>query len=64
MLRIGMDLGGTKVEGIVIDEQDNEVLRKRVPTEQEQGYDHIISNIGGLYREYMATCRSRRAART
>ena len=54
MLRIGMDLGGTKVEGIVIDEQDNEVLRKRVPTEQEQGYDHIISNIGGLYRELVA----------
>jgi fructokinase len=48
--KIGIDLGGTKIEGILLDAQDNEVIRKRVPTEQEQGYDHIVSNIIGVYK--------------
>jgi len=46
----GIDLGGTKIEGVVIKSKDNpEVLaRLRVPTEQEGGYQHIISQIGKL----------------
>ena len=32
MLRIGIDLGGTKIEGIALDEHGHELLRKRVPT--------------------------------
>ena len=32
MLRIGIDLGGTKTEGIVIDAGGNELIRERVPT--------------------------------
>lgn len=47
--RIGMDLGGTKIEGIVLDEQGRELLRKRVPTEREKGYNHILDNIQRLY---------------
>ena len=31
-LRVGIDLGGTKVECIALDEQGNERLRRRVPT--------------------------------
>ncbi len=54
MFKIGMDLGGTKIEGIVLDEEDNELFRKRVPTEQEQGYKHIVSNISHLYRDLIA----------
>jgi fructokinase len=49
--KIGIDLGGTKIECIVLDEQDNEVIRKRVPTEREHGYEHIVRNIAGLYRD-------------
>jgi len=49
MRRIGIDLGGTKIEGCVLDDADGRVLRRqRVPTEQERGYDHIVETIAGL----------------
>lgn len=42
----GIDLGGTKIEAVAMN-QDGEVLsRRRLPTEREKGYDHIISQIG------------------
>jgi fructokinase len=47
--KTGIDLGGTKIEGIVLDEQLNEVFRKRIATEQEGGYDHILNNIRSMY---------------
>lgn len=49
MFKIGIDLGGTKIEGIILDKDLKEVFRKRIPTEQEKGYDHILSNIASLY---------------
>jgi len=47
--RIGIDLGGTKIEGIALDDQGEERFRKRVPTEQEHGYEHILDNVKKLY---------------
>jgi len=44
-----MDLGGTKIEGIALDPDGNEVARQRISTEQEKGYDHILSNIKSLH---------------
>lgn len=46
----GIDLGGTKIEGVVMkgSDPDNLLCRIRVPTEQEGGYDHIISQINLL----------------
>ncbi len=45
----GVDLGGTKIEGIVVNAETGEILaRERVPTEADQGYDHILSQIAGL----------------
>lgn len=42
----GVDLGGTKIEGVVMNAENNEVLsRKRVPTEADKGYEHIISQV-------------------
>lgn len=43
----GIDLGGTKVEGVILKSaEDPEVLfRDRLPTESEKGYDHIIGRI-------------------
>lgn len=43
----GIDLGGTKIEGIVLrDANSLEVIeRLRVPTESEQGYEHILDQI-------------------
>ena len=51
MNRIGIDLGGTKIEGILTTEDPMDVLvRKRVSTEQEKGYAQVLSNIAGLIR--------------
>jgi len=45
----GIDLGGTKIEGLVLRSTDREVLfRDRVPTEADQGYDHILGQIKKL----------------
>lgn len=43
----GIDLGGTKIEGVVLKGrgQLNIVKRLRVPTESNKGYDHIIRQI-------------------
>jgi len=43
----GIDLGGTKIEGVVIDASapDRPVARVRVPTESDQGYDHIVGRV-------------------
>ncbi|WKN30750.1 ROK family protein [Porifericola rhodea] len=46
----GIDLGGTKIEGVILkNAEDPEVLlRTRIPTEQAGGYEHIISRIKSL----------------
>src|SRR5580658_6843436 len=49
MLRIGIDLGGTKIEGIILDDQGQERFRKRIETQQELGYRHILNRIRELY---------------
>ncbi len=43
----GIDLGGTKIEGVILDPaKPGEALhRLRVPTEASGGYDHILSQI-------------------
>ena len=46
MYIIGIDLGGTKIEAILV---KNDILqpikKKRIPTESEQGYDAILQKI-------------------
>jgi fructokinase len=51
MFRIGIDLGGTKIEGIVLDTGGKELFRKRIPTEQQHGYEHILKRIQLLHDE-------------
>lgn len=43
----GIDLGGTKIEGAIIESAKNAktLARLRIPTEQEGGYQHIIQQI-------------------
>jgi len=48
---IGIDLGGTKIEGIVLDEALAPCARVRVPTEQEGGYEHIVQRVTSLVTE-------------
>ena len=47
MYKIGIDLGGTKTEIIVLDENLNVLERKRVPTPQNN-YNEIINTITTL----------------
>ena len=42
MNRIGIDLGGTKIEGILLDDELNVLNRKRVSTDREKGYSEIL----------------------
>ena len=49
MFRIGIDLGGTKIEGIVLDAQGKELFRQRVATQREQGYLPILNRIKSLH---------------
>ncbi|HYA37972.1 MAG TPA: ROK family protein [Candidatus Methylomirabilis sp.] len=48
MARIGIDLGGTKTEGIVMDDAGNILARERLPTPQADGYEAILRNIRAL----------------
>ena len=49
MYQLGIDLGGTKIEGVVLDHNGHELFRHRIRTEQKKGYDHITQNIKSLY---------------
>ncbi len=49
--RIGVDLGGTKIEGVVLDPEGVELFRKRVPTERDRGYEHILKTLKDLSEE-------------
>ncbi len=44
---LGIDLGGTKIEGAFVDPQNpqNALARLRLPTESTQGYDHVLAQI-------------------
>jgi fructokinase len=61
MHRIGIDLGGTKTEGIVMDAGGNILLRERRPTPQADGYHAILANTRDLVleleRRVSNTCR-------
>lgn len=50
MDRIGIDLGGTKIEGIVLDESFETIDRKRIQTPQND-YNAIVNSIIGLVNE-------------
>jgi len=49
--KIGIDLGGTKIEGILVDEKFDLIERKRIETHQENGYDSIVKSITSLVNE-------------
>lgn len=46
----GIDLGGTKIEGVVLQPEEllNPIVRTRIDTEGVKGYDHIVSQISKL----------------
>ena len=50
MYKLGVDLGGTKIEAILLDENFNEIKRKRIPTPQND-YKKILDSISSLVAE-------------
>ncbi len=49
--RIGIDLGGTKIEGIILNSNSKEIFRKRLKTHQEKGYEQLLFTIAQFYTE-------------
>jgi fructokinase len=54
MLRFGIDLGGTKTEGVVLDGDGRERFRERVPTDPSS-YDAVLAGIEQLYQRMAAS---------
>jgi fructokinase len=52
--RIGIDMGGTKTEAVLLDTEDRLLFRKRIPTPGQEGYEIILHSVYDLIRE---TCR-------
>jgi fructokinase len=48
-VRIGIDLGGTKIEGVALDDAGALIARERIATEREGGYAHILGRIATLH---------------
>ncbi len=48
MNRIGIDLGGTKIEGILLGPDNSVLERRRIATNQEDGYQAIVNRIAEL----------------
>ena len=59
-MRIGIDLGGTKIEGIVLDDGGKERARLRVATPQGS-YEATVDGVAAVVRE-LEKPRSARAA--
>jgi fructokinase len=57
-VRIGLDLGGTKIEAVALRsapfEAPDIALRRRIPTEQKRGYEAIVASAAALLREVAA----------
>ncbi|MBI4516219.1 MAG: ROK family protein [Deltaproteobacteria bacterium] len=46
--RVGVDLGGTKIEAVVVDLHHQVIERRRITTQAERGYGHIVERIAEL----------------
>jgi fructokinase len=52
--KIGIDLGGTKTESILLNPAGKEVYRKRISTPKQEGYQAILDSVCGLCCETAA----------
>ena len=50
-IHFGIDLGGTKIELVAIDDKFNILHRERISTESEKGSDHVLDQIDFLYKK-------------
>ncbi|MBJ6749059.1 ROK family protein [Geomonas anaerohicana] len=54
MFRIGIDLGGTKTEGVLLDPADAVLVRERRSTPLAEGYQAILESVAHLLRDLAA----------
>src|ERR1700727_1117009 len=49
----GIDLGGTKIEGVILESisNPNPLVRTRIDTEASGGYEHVLDQIAKLLAE-------------
>lgn len=61
----GIDLGGTKIEGAILDptQPDRAIHRLRLPTESSKGYDHVLQQIVSVVSELEKVSAEKRPAR-
>ncbi|SIQ40633.1 fructokinase [Aeromonas sp. RU39B] len=52
MLRLGLDIGGTKMEGILLDAAGHELMRRRIPT--PQGYQAFLGGVSEFVNSFLA----------
>ncbi len=48
--KVGIDYGGTKIEGILMDNEGNEILRKR--STYKKNYENGIDTVKSLIEEF------------
>ena len=54
MKHIGVDLGGTKIEIILTEDNVLNILeRKRVKTHQHEGYEPLVAQVAGLIQDFL-----------
>jgi len=49
-MRIGIDIGGTKILAGLVDKSGQVTFKKKIPTEKEKGYTGVRDNIVGLIK--------------
>jgi fructokinase len=57
-MRIGIDLGGTKIEIVALDDSGRELVRRRVPTPADD-YDAIVAAVTGLVSDVESSLGSK-----
>lgn len=53
MQTIGIDIGGTSIKGIVIDQQGHIAQEVRLPTEAARGKDHILEHVKSVIEQLL-----------
>ncbi len=46
---VGLDVGGTSIKGLIIDDRGIKIADVKVPTEPEKGFETIVSNIAKAF---------------
>ena len=57
---IGIDLGGTKIESVVLDSDSNVQFRQRILTESQNGHEHVLNQIQNIYLQALDNIKGKR----